>query len=243
MSYVHLEETYTVSRANNIQGLLFLLASFFIIWNSLLVLAVLPKDLPLLIREHQDGLYQLSAYYITTFLVQSIVGTIFMIGSVSSIYFVVGLKRDPSSFFINLAVLIIIYLINVGFDALISAICEAPGKTVSNAIPCVILSNVTGGYFCTLGSMPRFLAPILAINWLPWGYELLSINQWKGVSGIECDGKLCLFEDGEGVLRHWELSQNAFNKDMTYILCQLVGYHVLAYIVLSMKMRFKWAIR
>ncbi|XP_030830619.1 ABC transporter G family member 21-like [Strongylocentrotus purpuratus] len=168
MSYVHLEETYTVSRANNIQGLLFLLASFFIIWNSLLVLAVLPKDLPLLIREHQDGLYQLSAYYITTFLVQSIVGTIFMIGSVSSIYFVVGLKRDPSSFFINLAVLIIIYLINVGFDALISAICEAPGKTVSNAIPCVILSNVTGGYFCTLGSMPRFLAPILAINWLPW---------------------------------------------------------------------------
>lgn len=40
MSYIHLEETYTVSRANNIQGLLFLLASFFIIWNSLLVLAV-----------------------------------------------------------------------------------------------------------------------------------------------------------------------------------------------------------
>lgn len=40
MSYVHLEETYTVSRANNIQGLIFLLASFFIIWNSLLVLAV-----------------------------------------------------------------------------------------------------------------------------------------------------------------------------------------------------------
>lgn len=33
-------------------------------------------------------------------------------------------------------------------------------------------------------SMPRYLAPILAINWLPWGYELLSINQWKGVSGI-----------------------------------------------------------
>lgn len=41
----------------------------------------------------------------------------------------------------------------VSIDALISAICEAPGKTVSNAIPCVILSNVTGGYFCTLGQV------------------------------------------------------------------------------------------
>eukprot|EP00057_Strongylocentrotus_purpuratus_P023303 XP_011677777.1 PREDICTED: protein white-like [Strongylocentrotus purpuratus] len=179
--YFHPEDTYTESRANGIQGLLFFMSSFFIIFNSLLILSVLPGDLPLVVREYRDGLYHLSSYYITAFLVQSIIGSCFMIASTLAVYFVVGLKKDPQTFFIATGILIIIFLINVGFAALASAIYETAGKTMSQAIPLVFISNVLGGYFCLLGSIPRYLDPLMYINWLPWGYEMLSINQWRGI--------------------------------------------------------------
>ncbi|XP_041462639.1 protein white-like [Lytechinus variegatus] len=236
--YVHPDDTYTESRANGIQGLLFFMSSFFIIFNSLLILSVLPSDLPLIVREHRDGLYHLSSYYITTFLVQSIIGSCFMIASTCAVYFVVGLKKDPQTFFSAMGILIIVFLINVGFAALVSAIYETAGNTVSQSIPLVFLSNVLGGYFCLLGSIPHFLDPLLYINWLPWGYEMLSINQWRGVE-LECTNTSCL--TGDDVLHRWGLDKNAFEKNFILILFQLAGYHVVAFIILSLKMRFKWS--
>ncbi|XP_071485394.1 protein white-like [Diadema antillarum] len=238
--YFHPAPTYTSSRANGIQGLLFFLSSFFIIFNSLLILSVLPAELPLVIREHRDGLYRLSAFYVTTFLVQSIIGTLFMVLSVLAVYFVAGLRRDPAAFFIATGILIIIFLVNVGFAALVSSIYETTGKTVSQAIPLVFLSNVLGGYFCLLNSIPQYLDPILYINWLPWGYEMMSINQWRGVNDIVCVEQPCL-RTGDAVLYRWGLNKDAFTKDLILIIVQLAGYHIVAFIILSLKMRYKWS--
>lgn len=94
--------------------------------------------------------------------------------------------------------------------------------------------------FCTLYSLPttstsRSLPPYLAwIRYLSlwyYGFEAFSINQWDGVSGIECSGDSsggdCL-EDGQDVLGYFSFDAAHFGFDLAMLAALAVVFRLLA---------------
>ena len=75
------------------------------------------------------------------------------------------------------------------------------------------------------------------LSWFRYGYEILVINQWRGVK-IECAANsTCPFETGEDVIKNFGFDEDAiaFNAFMLLILGIL--YRFLAYFALLMRVR------
>eukprot|EP00057_Strongylocentrotus_purpuratus_P014913 XP_011669387.1 PREDICTED: protein white [Strongylocentrotus purpuratus] len=234
---------YNQSRISAVRGLLYFCCANFTFVNASRIMVVLPHELPLMIREHLDGMYSLSAYFLGTFISQCSIGITLMVLSVTLVYFLGGLEARVDTFFTCLLVLMFSYLINVGFVAMQSVIWEKPHRAVTLTTPQIFFMNILGGFYINPTSIPVYIKPFQYLDWLPWAYEILNINQWKNVDDIECEwsNPSACSTTGEDVIYRYGFSPSNQTVDYIILCSQLVFYHSLTLIILKLKMKYKWS--
>ncbi|PIK38253.1 hypothetical protein BSL78_24904 [Apostichopus japonicus] len=240
--YFHPDQTIDQGRIVDTQGMLFFFCANFTLVNSNRLMEVIPRELPLLIREYKDGLYDVTSYFLSTLLTQSVVAVVLLIISVAVIYLCGGLRLEWDAITICIAILTVAFYVNVTFVMCQSVIWETQ-KRVMVAVPqlCFIM-NVLGGYYINIRTIPVILKPITYFDWILSSFEALSINQWRDVENIECSyhrQEPCILT-GEAVLDQYGFKTDDFFVDIGFLFLQLFGYLSFSCVLLFLKMKYKW---
>ncbi|KAJ8038182.1 Protein white [Holothuria leucospilota] len=241
---IYFDRTVEITQGQvlDVQGLLFFFCANFTFVNCNRLLEVIPRELPLLVREYKDGLYSVSSYLSATSLTQSSVGTLSIIVSVFVIYICSGLRFEWHTMAICIGVLVIAFYVNVWFVLMQSTIWETPKRTTTFVPQMCFIASILGGYYVNPRSIPSVLMPLVYLDWISSSFELVSINQWRDVWNITCSyhrEEGCV-DNGPEVLQKYGLEEDDFYRDLGLIGCQLFTYFALTAIILQVKMKYKW---
>ncbi|XP_043206679.1 protein white-like [Amphibalanus amphitrite] len=115
--------------------------------------------------------------------------------------------------------------------------CSSSSVNVALAItaPAIIPFMLFGGFFLNSGSVPVWLEWLQYLSWFNYANEALCINQWQNIDHIDCGGSPACPSNGTVVLETLSYSVDNFNVDIGALAALLVGYRLLAYLILLFK--------
>uniref|UniRef100_A0A8R1E1X4 ABC2_membrane domain-containing protein n=1 Tax=Caenorhabditis japonica TaxID=281687 RepID=A0A8R1E1X4_CAEJA len=207
--------------------------------------AFMPADFPPLVREYDDRIYPISAYYIAkifSFLpIFTIDGAILIVSS----YFFVGFSNDFATFFRQMLTCMIIEW-NVA--ALGIAVCAmAPSYAIAVTVtgPLLTVFSLTGGLFTNVSEMHGWISWVQYFSWFRYGYESLIVNQFgnEKFDSISCsmfqpNGKkemmpmeLCE-ESGAAVVQNFSFDSSNFYTNWISMLLLTIVIYIVGYMEL-----------
>ncbi|KAF1762045.1 hypothetical protein GCK72_010307 [Caenorhabditis remanei] len=141
--------------------------------------AFMPADYPPLVREYDDRIYPISAYYIAKILSFLPIFTVDGIVLVLSSYFFVGFPINVVTF---LRQMITCMIIEWNVAALGIAVCAtAPSYAIAVTVtgPLLTVFSLTGGLFTNVSEMHVWISWVQYLSWFRYGYESLVVNQFE----------------------------------------------------------------
>ena len=154
-------------------------------FSNLGSLAIFLFDRSIYVREHRNGMYRPSAYYIGK-IVQDIPFGILVTFCFSAIaYFMVGLQNTMEKFSIFFAISVLVMLNSYGICMFISNMSK--NYQVANVIAplILVLYLIPSGFLINLNSIPIIWRWIKYISFFRYGFEALVINEFVGLN-FEC---------------------------------------------------------
>ncbi|CAB3406162.1 unnamed protein product [Caenorhabditis bovis] len=153
--------------------------------------AFMPADYPPLVREFDDRIYPISAYYIAKIFSFLPIFTIDGVIMVTISYMFVGFPMELMTF---LKQLFTCMIIEWNVAALGIAVCAtAPSYAIAVTItgPLLTIFSLTGGLFTNTAKMHSWISWVQYLSWFRFGYESLTINQFthSQFSNISCTRK------------------------------------------------------
>ncbi|PIC42840.1 hypothetical protein B9Z55_009784 [Caenorhabditis nigoni] len=150
--------------------------------------AFMPADYPPLVREYDDRIYPISAYYIAKILSFLPIFTVDGIVLVLASYFFVGF---PINFVTFIRQLVTCMIIEWNVAALGIAVCAtAPSYAIAVTVtgPLLTVFSLTGGLFTNVAEMHAWISWVQYLSWFRYGYESLVVNQFEHekFSNITC---------------------------------------------------------
>ena len=125
----------------------------------------MPNDFPLLVREHFDGLYKVSAYFIArviSYLPIFILDGVFML---TIAYWMIGLAPSLGAFLTHLAIGILIEQSAAAFGVMLSTVSPSYAVAISIAGPVLTILSLTGGLYANVSAIPAWIS---WTQWLSW---------------------------------------------------------------------------
>uniref|UniRef100_A0A914Z0W5 ABC transporter domain-containing protein n=1 Tax=Panagrolaimus superbus TaxID=310955 RepID=A0A914Z0W5_9BILA len=243
--YFHQTSSITDVGVNNINGALFFIVSELTYSTLFGILNFMPADFPLVVREHFDGLYSVSAYFIAriiSYMPIFILDGIFM---VSISYWLSGLVPTFQNFFINITIGILIEQSAAAFGVLLSTISPSYAIAISIAGPILSLLSLTGGLYANVGELPGFIRWTKYFSWFKYGFEAMTINQWRGVetrwkndkSMQQCIGNISHCQSSAELLEKYSFEETNFWYDIFAMIAFIFGFYIIAYIGLYIRVR------
>ncbi|XP_074601329.1 eye pigment precursor family transporter white [Brevipalpus obovatus] len=180
----------------NINGALFILIGNVTYVNVISVINTFCNELPIFVREHNNGLYSVGSYFFAKMAAEVpyfiILPTVFS----SITYYMIGLNPSTKSF-VNLTLLLILVAnVSSGFGYFISCISKNITMALTLAPSCLIVLMLFGGLFINNASVPYYLRWIKYLSWFYYGNEILVVNQWDEIVNITCELDKMLEESG-----------------------------------------------
>ncbi|CAG2164007.1 unnamed protein product [Oppiella nova] len=174
----------------DINGALFLLIANITFQNIFGVVTTFCIELPVFLREHNNGMYRVSAYFLSKILAELPSFMFNPLLYVSIFYWMVGLNSGIKEFCICVAICLLVADTACSFGYLVS--CMSSGITMALTIaPTIIMPMmIFGGFFLNNDSIPVYFVWFKYISWFYYGNEALSINQWKSIDHIDCEFKM-----------------------------------------------------
>ncbi|KAF2898582.1 hypothetical protein ILUMI_07596, partial [Ignelater luminosus] len=221
----------------NINGVLYLSLINMTYQNIICVVNVFCGELPLLLREHKNGMYRTDVYFLSKTLAEMPIFVLIPVIYVITPYFLVGLNPELPRLFIAMGILILVTFVAVGFGYFISCMCSSVSLALTLAPPLVIPFMLFGGFFLNVRSIPIYLKWLSYVSWFKYGNEALMINQWRGIEQINCTAPISSIcpRDGHTVLEMFDFSEGDLAIDMLVLLGLACGFRLLAYISLVIK--------
>ncbi|CAI2349121.1 unnamed protein product [Caenorhabditis sp. 36 PRJEB53466] len=200
--------------------------------------AFMPADYPPLVREYDDRIYPISAYYIAKILSFLPIFTVDGVVLVVASYFFVGFPVSVHRFFRQIFTCMVIEW-NVA--ALGIAVCAtAPSYAIAVTVtgPLLTIFSLTGGLFTNVSEMHGWISWVQYLSWFRYGYESLVVNQFEDAKfdNITCKAidphghkrtvpdSLCE-KSGRTVVENFSFSQaNFYTNWMAMIYLTLVIY-------------------
>ncbi|EZA53359.1 Protein scarlet [Ooceraea biroi] len=222
------------------EGAIYLLVCENTFFPMYATLALIPQELPLLLREYRAGMYSVHLYYtarmislIPGLLVEPVLFTVIM-------YWLAGLR--PTMDALGLTILVIIFTMNVSTacGCFFSAIFENVPLAMAYLVPFDNILMITMGPFIKLSSLPIYVQWIRYCSWLLHSTEALTIIQWRGVHNISCEtteSELPCFTEGTEVLNRYDFDESNFWPDIVLMVIIYVVFHLLAYVSLWKRCR------
>uniref|UniRef100_A0AC34GVL8 ABC transporter domain-containing protein n=1 Tax=Panagrolaimus sp. ES5 TaxID=591445 RepID=A0AC34GVL8_9BILA len=243
--YFHQTSFKTDVGVNNINGALFFIVSELTYSTLFGILTFMPADFPLVVREHFDGLYSVSAYFIAriiSYMPIFILDGIFM---VSISYWLAGLVPTFQNFFINVGIGILIEQSAAAFGVMLSTVSPSYPVAISIAGPILSMLSLTGGLFANVGELPGFIRWTQYFSWFKYGFEAMAINQWRGVELMwkndknvqHCIGNISHCQSPAELLEKYSFKETNFWYDIFAMISFIFGFYIIAYIGLYIRVR------
>lgn len=215
----------------NVQGLMYLIITETIFTFSYSVFHTFPSEIPVLLREIANGIYNPGPYYISKMLVL-IPRTIVEPALYSSlIFWIADLEGDMYVLTLFCLTVIMCAISATAVGCVMSATFESVATASLLSVPIDFLTLTYSGIFIQLRSLPISTSWIRYISQFYYGTEAISILQWAQIEHIECptNPELPCISSGKGVLEQYGYEPNNFNLDLLglcaiYSVSHIVGF-------------------
>jgi ATP-binding cassette subfamily G (WHITE) protein 1 len=164
----------------NISGVLFFLITnaFFASFQN--VLPVFSIEKPSFAREHSQGYYGTSSYFLAKIIVELPLTVFFPIITAAIVYWSVGLRPGFVHFIVLTVILQLVALTGFSFGLFSASIFNDVAVALALSILILLPFMVMAGLFLNLSTVPKFLQWIAWISPMRYGYALLLANQFDG---------------------------------------------------------------
>lgn len=198
---------------------------FFPLYNAVFTF---PQERSMLIKERSSGMYRLSSYFLARTAgdlpMELALPTIFVI----IIYWMGGLKPDPTSFTLSLLVVLYSVLVSQSLGLAFGAILMDVKQATTLASVTTLVFLMAGGYY--IQQIPPFIVWFKYLSFSFYCYKLLLGVQFTEDDYYECNnGSLCRVVDFPAVksvgLEHMWM-------DVCVMTLMLIGYRLIAYMAL-----------
>ncbi|KAF6158841.1 hypothetical protein GIB67_012484 [Kingdonia uniflora] len=198
---------------------------FFPLYNAVFTF---PQERSMLIKERSSGMYRLSSYFLARTAGDLPMELALPTAFVFIIYWMGGLKPDPTTFILTLLVVLYSVLVSqslgLAFGALLMDVKQA--TTLASVTTLVFL--IAGGYY--VQQIPPFIVWLKYLSYSFYCYKLLLGVHYNENDYYQCPEKgLCRVVDFPAVK---SVGLNHLWIDVFIMAMMLVGYRLLAYLAL-----------
>nr|XP_053629074.1 protein white-like [Cherax quadricarinatus] len=221
----------------NLNGALFLLLTQMSFSNSMGVVNTFCSELPIFLREHFNGMYRTSVYFLCKNLAELPLALIQPAVFTAITYYMIGLSTDAKNFFVCMAILMLVANAAISFGYLVSCLARTVPMAMVIAAPLLIPLMLFGGFFLSADSVPVYFVWVRYISWFNYGNEALMINQWADVekfSDCEENRTLC-YHTGTEVIESLGYSKDNMGLDVGLLFALIFGYRIIGYLLLLLK--------
>ncbi|CAG0883457.1 unnamed protein product [Cyprideis torosa] len=207
---VFLSQPLNAEGINNINGALFLLINNMTFQNAFAIVSVFCSEYPILLREHQAGMYRITVYFLCKALAEIPLFVFYPVLFCSVTFFMIGYMISCVSSNMHM------------------------GLSVGPAI--IVPFMLFGGYYLHADSVPKSLGWLRYLSWYYYGNEALAINQWKNLTNIDCGASnMSCPKDGNSILQGFAFDPNRLAADVGYLFCLIFGFRLLGLAALSIR--------
>ncbi|XP_059642806.1 ABC transporter G family member 14 [Cornus florida] len=187
-----------------------------------------PQERTMLIKERSSGMYHLSSYFLAKTVgdlpLELALPTAFTI----IIYWMGGLKPDPTTFILSLLVVLYNVLVSQSLGLAIGAILMDVKQATTLASVTTLVFLIAGGYY--IQQIPPFIVWLKYLSYSYYCYKLLLGVQYNEDDYYECSkGVICRVVDFPAVK---SVGLNHMWVDVSIMALMLVGYRLVAYLAL-----------
>lgn len=187
-----------------------------------------PQERAMLIKERSSGMYRLSSYFLARTIGDLPLELALPTAFVFIIYWMGGLKPDPSTFILSLLVVLYNVLVSQSLGLAIGAILMDIKQATTLASVTTLVFLIAGGYY--IQQIPPFIVWLKYLSYSYYCYKLLLGVQYNEDDYYECSkGVLCRVMDFPAVK---SVGLNHLGIDISIMALMLVGYRLIAYMAL-----------
>ena len=203
------------------------------------ILNMFAAEMPIYQREHRSNLYSSYAYYIARSIAEIPTQVVWPFLFVTIVYWMIGLNDDGGRY-IEFA-LALVLTANAAMSLGYALAIGAPSVQVALAMgmPIILPFILFGGLFININSIPKYFYWLSYISFAKYGFELMSIIVWDGVTGIECDQAVCSATTGDQVLAQYGFNSSHAGMDVGVLIGLAVFFRTIAYLFLLRRSRAK----
>nr|QNH67900.1 ATP-binding cassette transporter subfamily G-like protein 1 [Brachionus rotundiformis] len=236
LGLIYLRIEYNQAGVQNINGIIFLFLTNTSFSNMFAVINTFPVEIPIFLREHQNGMYMVLPYYLSKIFVDLPKFILLPFIFITINYWMSNLNNDVGRFFICVGIVILVANAAVAFGSIVSAL--APSATAASALsaPLLVPLMIFSGFFLNNATIPDYFIWLRYLSWFNYANELLLINQWDGVENIACNSSTtCAFRKGDDVLSYLKMEKSNYGIDFGAIVALLVGFRLISFFILFIR--------
>jgi len=237
LGLIFLQQEYDQSGLINLQSTLFLLLTNMSFNNAFGVVNTFCGDMEVLRREHENQMYRTDVFFVAKSIADLPILVLQPLLFTSILYYMVGLNPGAGQFFTCVGIVVLVANTAVSYGYLISCASKNLEMALAISAPLLIPFMIFGGFLLNSDSVPVYYIWLQFISWFNYANEALTVNQWEGVTGIECDqpnGQGC-FTTGEQIIEFFGYEVDRFGLDIGMLFVLFVGLRLIAYAFLYMK--------
>ncbi|XP_043694809.1 ABC transporter G family member 14 [Telopea speciosissima] len=198
---------------------------FFPLYNAVFTF---PQERSMLIKERSSGMYRLSSYFLARTAGDLPMELALPTTFVFIIYWMGGLKPDPTTFILSWLVVLYSVLVSQSLGLAFGAILMDVKQATTLASVTTLVFLIAGGYY--VQQIPTFIVWLKYLSYSFYCYKLLLGVQYKEDDYYECsNGTLCRVIDFPAVK---SVGLNHLWVDVAIMALMLLGYRLIAFLAL-----------
>nr|APD26554.1 ATP-binding cassette transporter subfamily G-like1 protein [Brachionus koreanus] len=220
---IYLRLEYNQKGVMDMNGYLFLcicnngFATMFFIVN------IFPIEIPIFIREYQNGMYKLPTFFLLPILFMSIA------------YWMANLNNNVERFFTCVCIIVLVVQCSLAFGCFLSAVAPSTNIALALAGPILVPLMIFSGFLLNYDSIPKYFIWLRYLSWFSYSNEAILLNQWKGVKNITCSDQnmgFC-FTEGEQIIKYYNIDEKNFGLNFGLMGVLIVFWRILTFIRLG----------
>nr|QUF59469.1 ATP-binding cassette transporter Abcg-like5 [Brachionus angularis] len=235
LGLIFLRLKYDQSGVQNMNGIMFLFLTNMSFTNMFSVLNTFPAEIPIFLREHQNGMYSVISYYLAKIITDLPKFIVLPFVFITINYWMSNLNNDVGKFFICVGVIILVANTAASFGSLISAAAPSANAALGLSAPILVPLMIFSGFFLNNSTVPDYFIWLRYLSWFNYANELLIINQWDTITNISCTTVKCAFNNGADVINALQMKKENYGIDFMAICLLLVGFRIITFFILLLK--------
>mmetsp|Transcript_26198 Transcript_26198/g.33864 ORF Transcript_26198/g.33864 Transcript_26198/m.33864 type:complete len:717 (-) Transcript_26198:247-2397(-) len=194
-----------------------------------------PRERTIVGRERSKSAYSIGAYFISKLLAELPVAALFpnIFGFI--LYKLTNLNKAPGRLLTFLGTLTLESFTSSALGLAVGALTPTQEAAMAVGPSLMTLFILFSGFYITSDNIPGALKWVEKISIIKWGFEALSVNEFKGVE-FECDNtKGANIQTGEDVLDRLSFGKSSVQSAMIGQTRVLLGSYFITYAALKMK--------